>query len=232
MSKKIDRAGKKYERLIVLFDAGRDKWGNVIWQCECDCGNILPVLGYHLQASHSRSCGCLRKEETGKRTASHRLSHHPLCTVWHNMKNRCYNPKNKKYKWYGGKGIEIYPSWRSDFLIFFNWAITHGYKAGLTIDRINSDGSYCPNNCQFITIAKNILKQQGLRSNNKTGFKGVSWRKDTQKYQASICVNGNQKNLGSFDSLIEAVKVYDQAAFNVGDGRILNSDIRKMGGYR
>lgn len=222
MSKKVNRIGQRYWFLVVISDAGPDKWGNATWYCLCDCGATVIVPGYKLQSGHTKSCGCFRKKNTKGMFTTHGLSQHPLCAAWHSMKRRCYNSKNKNYKWYGGKGVRVWAPWHKDFMVFFKWAIAHGYKTGLTLDRIDSDKHYCPSNCQFIPLAKNVVKKQNIQSNNTSGFQGVSWRKDTKKYTAVICVLGNHSSLGCFDDPIEAAHVYDQVAKEANDGRFIN----------
>lgn len=93
----------------------------------------------------------------------HGLCGTPLYGVYQTMKQRCYNSKDKHYKWYGAKGIKICEEWKNDVKAFYNWAITHGYKDGLTIDRIDSSKDYSPDNCRFITMQE----QQRNKSSNK-----------------------------------------------------------------
>ena len=80
-----------------------------------------------------------------------------LYRIWHNMKARCYNPNFNKYKYYGGKGIIVCDEWRTDFLKFRDWALNNGYADNLTIDRIDSNKNYCPENCRWITLTENTL---------------------------------------------------------------------------
>ena len=99
-----------------------------------------------------KSCGCNRKHN------KHGFYKHPLYTTWSNMKQRCLNPKDKDYKHYGGRGIKISSLWVDDFLTFKQWADKKGYTPGLTLDRINNNGNYEPDNCQFITNVENAIK--------------------------------------------------------------------------
>ncbi len=84
-----------------------------------------------------------------------------LYNIWIGMKGRCYNPNHKDYKWYGGKGITICDEWLNNFEAFQQWSYAHGYKEGLSINRINSDNNYCSENCRWITLSE----QQRNRSN-------------------------------------------------------------------
>lgn len=100
---------------------------------------------------------------------THGLRKSPLYTTWANMKQRCYNSKSTRYKWYGALGITVCDEWKNDFLTFYNWAITHGYKDGLTIDRIDSTKNYSPNNCRFITMS---AQQRNKSSNKRITYNG------------------------------------------------------------
>ena len=79
------------------------------------------------------------------------------------MKGRCYNPNNNRYKYYGGRGITVCDEWKNDFMAFYDWSITHGWKEGLTIDRIDVNGNYCPENCRWIPLSD----QMGNRTNSR-----------------------------------------------------------------
>ena len=100
---------------------------------------------------------------------THGLRGSPLYITWANMKQRCYNPKDPHYKWYGARGIVVCDEWRDDFKAFYDWALSHGYKDGLTIDRIESTKDYSPDNCRFITMS---AQQRNKSSNKRIEYNG------------------------------------------------------------
>lgn len=121
---------------------------------ECSCGNTFISTINAVKNGHKKSCGCVR----GKQNLTHNLSNHRLYRKWSGMITRCFNEKETHWHRYGGRGITICDEWRNDFKCFYDWAIANGYQEGLTIDRINNDGNYEPNNCQWITMQENTKK--------------------------------------------------------------------------
>lgn len=99
----------------------------------------------------------------------HGMNHHPLKTVFDNMKKRCYSPGNNRWKRYGGRGIRICALWLKSRSEFYMWALSSGYKRGLTIDRINVDGHYTPRNCRWATHTD---QQNNTSRNRRITFKG------------------------------------------------------------
>lgn len=158
--------GKKFGRLIVLEELEERKQRKKVYKCQCDCGNIVNVIGTHLRNGNTRSCGCLVKQ--GVHT-THGKTNTRLYQVWMGMKARCYNENACKYPRYGGRGIVICDEWLNDFMSFYNWSMENGYKEDLTIDRINNDGNYEPSNCRWVT-----LKQQ---SNNRSTNVNIKYDK-------------------------------------------------------
>lgn len=158
MSKANDLTGKRFGRLLVVERADNDSKGNTMWECVCDCGNIITTHGYCLTGGTAKSCGCTRKEKISKFNTetkrTHGETHTRLYTIWRGMKVRCGNPTDRAYSLYGGRGITICAEWRDSFEAFRDWALNNGYKDNLTIDRIDNDRGYEPANCRWATISE------------------------------------------------------------------------------
>jgi hypothetical protein len=176
MSKYKDLTGQKFGRLTVIKHAGRDNQRMALWECVCECGNRIITRGTSLRYGSPKSCGCLRIERTLEACTTHGLSGGRknttrLYRIWRNMKQRCYNPKASKYYLYGGRGIKVCSEWLNNYLVFYKWAISNGYKNNLTLDRIDSNGDYCPENCRWATYgqqARNTAQNHLITFRGKT----------------------------------------------------------------
>lgn len=168
MGRIIDLTGQKFDRLIVLKYMYR-KNGHTWWKCKCDCGNNINTTSGRLRSGETKSCGCYFKEHQYLKKYSEKeiKLHH----IYNSMKARCYNKNNSSYKNYGKRGIKVCDEWRNNRDIFVEWAINNGYQENLTIDRIDVNGNYEPNNCKWSTKKEqnnNTRRNVYITYNNKT----------------------------------------------------------------
>ena len=165
-----DLTGMKFNRLtviglegIVKNDSGKSR---TMWKCRCDCGNEKVVSSDHLQSGHTKSCGCYKRQMIVMASRKTGMSATKLYLTYYNMIHRCYDPNNSEYKYYGSRGIGMCDEWRGEhgFQSFMKWSFENGYKpnCGLSIDRINNDKGYSPENCRWVD---NYVQQNNKRNN-------------------------------------------------------------------
>ena len=143
-----DISGQRSGKLIaVSFSHMFNK--HAYWNCRCDCGRELIMIGCNITSGHSKSCDCAYRHG-GHGTRIYR--------IWTHMINRCENKRCPAYYRYGGRGIKMCSEWRHDFRAFRFWALSNGYADDLTIDRIKNDLGYEPANCQWLTKSENSKK--------------------------------------------------------------------------
>lgn len=153
--------GAHVGRLTVTTYLGIGKYNKHYWGCLCECGESIILPTYRITGGKPvRSCGCLRKEallHNRKDPTTHGLHKHKLYAVHQSMKQRCTNPKSQRWQYYGAKGVSVCEEW-GNFQTFYIWATVNGYQEGLSIDRINPDGGYTPDNCRWITLSENTRR--------------------------------------------------------------------------
>lgn len=154
--------------MLTVVEQAESRKGQTYWKCKCDCGKLTEVNARDLKNRHSKSCGCNRLTNAnraktthgktrGKANAKGRVPR--IYNIWSGMKARCNNPNNPAYYRYGGRGIKVCMEWENSFGAFYAWAMAHGYTDELTIDRINNDRGYSPDNCQWVTLSENGKRQ-------------------------------------------------------------------------
>ena len=204
MKRAKDLRGRRYGRLTVVEFAGADRHRRATWLCRCECGRYTTVASPNLKKGYTKSCGCLHKElnrgvtqEGGKRKA--------LYGVWASMKDRCLNPKNKSYPYYGGCGVSVCEEWLN-FEPFLIWAKQSGYVPGLTLDRIDPNGDYCPQNCRWVSRQVQSINQKNMQLKHR----GVCWHKASGKWAARVFCMGEEVWNDLFQNYEEACRQAEQ----------------------
>lgn len=186
----IPKVGDTINRLTVkqiyVVEAATQ---NVSWaKCDCSCGKETNVKLTLLTKNKVQSCGCVTREKSRERAKVLSYKHgqgdlkNRLYRIWAAMKCRCSNPNVYQYQWYGAKGVKVCEDWKNDYMKFHDWSMANGYGEGLSIDRIDVNGNYCPENCRWATA-----KEQGMN------------RTSTRKYKVFLEAFGEKKSVGEWE---------------------------------
>lgn len=189
MGKFKDLTGQKFGRLTVI-ERAPTKNKRTMWKCVCSCPNktIFIVDSANLTSGHTKSCKCLNNERIGNLNKTHHKTDTRLHRIWGSMKQRCYNPKNNRYKTYGAEGKTVCEEWQ-EFAPFYDWAMANGYRNDLTIERIDETKGYLPENCRWATQKE---QQNNRRNNHLITYNGktqtiAQWADDIGiKYQTLL----------------------------------------------
>lgn len=204
MSKIIDLTGQRFSKLIVIKQAGKDKFSAVRWLCKCDCGNFCTVLSGNLRRKMQKSCGCLRHRHPWNYTHGQSHKGNRLYRIWTDTKTRCSNKNRKCYPDYGGRGITVCTEWNSSFKAFRDWAMSGGYAEDLSIDRIDNNGNYEPGNCRWVSLQKQSNNRRSNRIvlvNGKQMTAAEAARELNMKYQSFM----KKLNRGTLIGVTEAI---------------------------
>ena len=186
-------------------EKSKRKYRYGLYECQY-CGKEFEAGTQYVKRGHTKSCGCQRKGGNRENT-THGMTQHRLYKTWDNMMRRCHNKNTKTFKNYGGRGIIVCERWHS--VENFIDDMFPSFEEGLSLDRIDLNGNYEPDNCRWTTREIQARNTRKIQKNNTSGFRGVSWRKDIDKYRAYITINNKTIHLGYFYSPEQGALVYD-----------------------
>lgn len=206
MSRLVNILGVKFGRLSVVKQAPSRATPNgtkkAMWECLCDCGNSCTISYQTLKVGGTKSCGCLRKEMSSERFATHKMTKTPTYNSYAAMLNRCKNPSYTNFQYWGGKGVTVCDRWVESFENFLE---DMGERPiGTSLNRVQGSMVYSKDTCRWDN--RNVQSfDQGKYKNNTSGVTGVRVTSDG-KFIARINVDSKQIHLGSFCSLEAATK--------------------------
>jgi hypothetical protein len=225
---KLGGLGDDYPKPILIKNLGMmyvnegSKWKRRYGLYKCGfCGTEFKTRTSSIKNGSSKSCGCYNTQRVKEGCTKHNLSHSKINNIWRNIKNRTKQKYNINY---GGRGITICEEWKNDFKAFYDWSILNGYEENkdLSIDRIDNNGNYCPENCRWTTsIIQN--RNRRIRKDNTSGYRGVCYNKAKNNYISRISIDKKRIHLGTFPTAVEGAIAYNNYIIeNTLEGFILN----------
>ncbi len=169
-ARKIHLDGLVFGNWTVIKQSGNNSRGGALWLCSCSCGSTGTVAGTDLRSGKSKSCGCVSRLSIGEASRTHGKSRTRLYFTWKNMRCRCYKKNSASYANYGARGISVCREW-SSFENFQTWAESSGYSDDLTIERIDCDKDYCPENCTWATRQVQNVNRRFVKKDEN----GLAW---------------------------------------------------------
>ena len=182
-----DITNQTFNSLIARERVYCNKQKKMAWRCDCECGGEIIATYSQLNRGNTKSCGCLNREQTTVRNATHNESKTRLYKIWVGMRQRCNNPNKVRYADYGGRGIKVCDDW-DNYLTFKNWAISNGYDDTMSIERVDVDKDYCPTNCKWIPLSD---QSKNRRSCNMLTYNGKTltisdWARELNIHRSTI----------------------------------------------
>ncbi len=187
--------GMVFGRLTVTKRAGKTIKRELLWECRCECGGMKVTTGYLLRSDQTRSCGCLQRETITLKNSTHLMSGTRIYRIWSNMLSRCGNSNNPQFADYGARGIFVCQEWH-DFEAFSSWACANGYRDSLSIDRINNDDGYKPDNCRWATSLQQSRNKRPRRDQKLSDAQVSAIRSDSRaQHEIAAQYGVNQQHI-------------------------------------
>ena len=196
-----DLSGKRFGRLVVVKFDHMDKHYSSHWLCKCDCGNEVVVSRGNLIKGRARSCGCYKQDLQKELKTTHGEHQTRLHNIWGNMKQRCGNEKNTNYRSYGDRCINVCDEWFDSYESFRDWALSNEYSDELTLDRIDNDKNYCPENCRW---ADHYTQMNNKRNTRRITYNGethsiAEWARKLNVSKSVLYYRINKNDMSIFE---------------------------------
>ena len=193
--------------LGLRYATSKSKVRKTYGRYRCSCGNEFEAVISAVNSGVIKSCGCYRISRIIEANSTHGMAYHPLYGTWKGMKARCYNKKAKGYKNYGGRGIKVCDRWLD--INNFIEDMYPSYQEDLSLDRIDVNGNYEPTNCRWADACTQAQNSRDITVTNTSGFRGVSYERNSGLWQSRVFCNNKHTYLGLFNTALEAAKAYE-----------------------